>query len=362
MLPVKVNARFLLQVPTGVQRYAFEILRRWPSVELIAPGIPLNFYREAIGRHVLKRTWGFSFSVLGHIWEQAVLPWFCQGGVLWSPGGSGPLAHPRQVVTVHDIAHIEHPEWYGKAFTQYYAWLLPRLLRRVARVITVSDFSRLRILDIFGIDEDKVVVTPLGVDRRFSPRGKEEVRQVREIYRLEKPYVLSVSAVSERKNLVRLLLAWKSLSFSDIELVMVGPQGLAFSGGHKMPEEIWSIPGVRYLGYVPDDHLPALYSGALAFAYVSLYEGFGLPVLEAMACGAAVVTSNITALPGLVGDAALLVNPYDVEAIADGIWRAVQDSNLREQLRSKGLERSKMYDWGKTAENTMKLLREVGSE
>ncbi|HPU78519.1 MAG TPA: glycosyltransferase family 1 protein, partial [Thermosynergistes sp.] len=168
--------------------------------------------------------------------------------------------------------------------------------------------------------------------------------------------------IEPRKNLQRLLEAWCVICQKlpqDVWLVVAGAKGresiFRDASFNDLP------PKVYMAGHVPDEHLPALYSGALFFAYVSLYEGFGFPPLEAMACGTPVLTSNVTSIPEVVGDAALMVDPYDVEAIADGIKRLVEDSSLRAELSRRGIARAKMFTWDKTAELTWKVLEEAAN-
>lgn len=356
-----VNARFTTQTLTGVQRYAAEILHRLPKVTLASPSKPADAYSLLIEQHnLVVRTvqWG-RYKLDGHPWEQVVLPRLVPTkGWLWSPGGSGPLVTNRQVVTIHDVAHLEHPEWYSWKFSTFYRWLLPRLLKRVSLVLTVSEFSKVRIVDIFGLSSEKVIVTPLGVDTRFSRSSGERVKNVISHYGIDSPYLISIASISERKNLRRLIEAWHQVGISGIRLVIVGAKGLPFAGKSYLPSD----PSIMYLGYVPDEDLPVLYSGAVGAIYVSLYEGFGLPVLEAMACGTPVLASNVTSLPEVVGDAGLLVDPYDVEAIAHGICRLIGDSALREELKRKGLERAKQFTWERTADLTWQVLQEVMGE
>lgn len=355
-----VNARFLLQPLTGVQRYSAEVLRRLPSSILVTPGVPLTSYKEVVAGHrlLVRGTPLMAKAGFGHIWEQTVLPVVVtmRRGLLWSPGGSGPGVLRNQVLTVHDLAHIEHPEWYDPKFAAFYRALLPVLIRQVRSILTVSSFTKERLVELYRIKPEKIHITPLGVDARFMPAQADRVAFIRKKYGLLKPYLVVVSSISERKNLRRLVQAWVHASLGkEMDLVVVGAAGLPFARDSGLPE----APAVRWLGYIPEEDLPLLYSGALGAVYVSLYEGFGLPVIEAMACGTPVIASNVAALPEVVGDAGVLVDPYDVEAIAEGIKRLVEDSNLRTELRRKGLNQVKSYTWDRTAELTWKALQEA---
>ncbi|MBE3597553.1 MAG: nucleotide sugar dehydrogenase [Limnochordaceae bacterium] len=232
------------------------------------------------------------------------------------------------------MAVVEHPEWFAPAFARWYAWLWPRLSRRVAAVLTVSGFSRERIMERFGLPSERVRVVPNGVDpSRFFPQGDTSVASVRRRLGLAAPYVLMVASRDPRKNLGRVLRAWGRVHEvdPDVELVIAG-------AAHRVFQEVEAgeLPFVRHLGYVQDSDLPALYTGAEVFVYPSLYEGFGLPVLEAMACGVPVVTSPTGPMPEVAGDAAVLVDPYDPDAIADGILRLLGSAEERAVLDARG--------------------------
>jgi glycosyltransferase involved in cell wall biosynthesis len=361
MARIWVNARFLTQPLTGVQRYAYEVTRRLAGVELICPQPHSPEYDGIAASHAvhLSRFHLGRYRLGGHTWEQFALPLeLPRGSLLFSPGNCGPLAVRRQVLTIHDVAPLDHPQWFSRRFSLWYGALLPRLARRVKLILTDSRFSRQRIIERTGVHEDKVVSIPLGVEPRFCPLPEDTLRQVLRQYPIGGPYVLAVSALSSRKNVARLLEAWQRLGHKaeGFSLVVAGDLGLAFSdlsGCAALPSS------VVHLGRVRDEHLPALYNGATGFVYPSLYEGFGLPPLEAMACGTPVVASNSTSLPEAVGDAALLVDPLSVESMADGLGRLVHDSILRQSLRAKGLEHVRQFNWDKTAEQTRRALEQA---
>ncbi len=343
---VVVNTRVLASKTTGVQRYISELLRRLrPYLDEMAP----------IGR---------KDGYKGHLWEQLILPIRLDGKLLWSPSNTGPIAVRRQVVTVHDAVPLDHPEWLNPKFAAWYRFLLPKLIPRVRRVITVSSFSKARILEHVKVDPSRIVVIPNGVDLRFYPRNEDEKEALLARLALPSPhFVLSLGSLEPRKNLPRLLRAWalvESKFPKEIWLVVAGAKGkpeifrdVAFG---ELP------PRVYFTGHVPDEYLPALYSSALAFVYVSVYEGFGIPPLEAMASGTPVLTGNRTALPEVVGEAGVMVDPFDVEAIADGLERLVLDSSLRESVRKKGLLRAQEFSWDWIAERTWTVLEEAAKQ
>jgi glycosyltransferase involved in cell wall biosynthesis len=319
-----VNARCLHRPVSGVERYAGEVVRRFSRpVELLSP-------RTA------------SAGLAGHLWEQLVLPGRARRGVLWSPANTGPIAVSAQAVTIHDIAPLDHPGWYRPLFAAWYRWLWPRLTARAHTIVTDSAFSRARIEARLNISPNRVVVIPVGVDAsRFTPRPQIEVDAVRSRYGLPARYVLFVGSVQPRKNLSGLAEAVRMLEtdFAGIELVVAGERSRHFApaGG--------SFAGTHFLGRVPEDHLPALYSGAEVFVQPSFYEGGGLTVLEALACGCPVAAARGSALDEYLGNAGLIFEPKNPADISSAIGALLGDESLRLGLREAGIERARDFSW-----------------
>lgn len=337
---VKINGRFATRRMTGVERYATEICSRLPEeAELVAPR-------------------GECRGVRGLIWEQGALCGRLNGALLWSPCNTGPLAIEKQVVTIHDCAFLDQAGCFSRRAAWLFGWLIPRLARRVRRIITVSEFSKGRLRDRLGIEERKIAVIPNGVDSRFRPMGDDDVYRVRRILGLSHPYVLCVGSLEPRKNLGRLLESWRRIAATrgDRRLVLVGGTNATFrdSGLDIRPDD-----HVIQLGHVADLDLPSVYTAAELFVYPSLYEGFGLPPLEALACGTPVITSSTTSLPEVVGDAAWLADPSSVDSIAGGIQRLLDDATLRASLRQRGIERARAFCWDRTARLTWDVLSEA---
>jgi glycosyltransferase involved in cell wall biosynthesis len=244
------------------------------------------------------------------------------------------------VVTFHDLAVLRHPETFN-AWTRAYSRLaLPRVAKAARRLIAVSEFTRRELLDLLDVPEEKVRVIPNAVGPPFEQRGKAA----------EGDYVLAVSTLEPRKNLPRLVEAYRRAGLNGLELLVAGAPGW---GGVRVEGD-----GVRWLGEVQDEELARLYRGARCVAYVSLYEGFGLPVLEAMACGAPVLAGRNDAAEEVAGGAAVLVDPFDPDAIAAGISEAV---DRREELRARGLERARAFDWSDAARGTAEVYREAAT-
>ncbi len=333
-----VNGRFVAHRPTGMQKYAASLLARFQSApQIISPSSPLK-------------------GIQGHLWEQSVLPVRVPGGLLWSPCGTGPLAMADQVVTIHDIIPIERPDWFSRSFAALHLWLVPRLVQRVRHVITVSEFTRHRLIERFGIRPDRVTAVPNGVGEEYYRRSAEEIVKMRRDLSIpDGEYVLSVCSLEPRKNLLRLLEAWQLVQPRyPATLVVAGAKGA--SGVFKDAGINNVAPRVHFTGYVPEEQLPTLYSGASCFAYPSLYEGFGLPVLEALACGVPVVTSNTTSLPEVSGPAAQLVDPERIDQIADVILEVLQNPDQARRLGETGQSHARQFSWATCARKTESLL------
>ncbi|BAU48125.1 mannosyl transferase [Sulfurifustis variabilis] len=320
--------------------------------------------RALAGQATAVAPTGAFSGTAGHLWEQLSLPRRVGRALLFSPSNTGPLAVSRQVVTIHDWAVMDHPEWFSPRFSALYRFLLPRLVARVRRVITVSRFSRERILEATRVDPERVVVVPNAVGPEFRPQSRERTASMRRSLRLKSDrYVLSLGSIEPRKNIPRVLSAWRMAQRqlpSDVWLVIAGAPGSA-SVFRAVP--LNALPErVQLIGRVPEAELPALYTGAIALVYPSLYEGFGLPLLEAMASGTPVIGSSRGAMPEVVEAAGLLVDPRVPEAIAEAVVRVVVRTDLWKTLRHRGLERARRFSWKETARQTLAVLREAGSD
>ena len=298
-------------------------------------------------------------GIKGHIWEQFYLPTQLRNRLLWSPGNTGPLGVSQQVVTVHDTSVLDHPEWFERKFAFWYSALLPRLIRKVRAIITVSEFSKSRILRFTGVDPKRVHVIHNGVDQRFCPVDRKTVKDVTSGLGLSDPYVLFVGSLEPRKNLKLLLEAWRRDRFEGVTLAVVGTAGHLFQQFQldSMP------PGVRFLGRVEDDLLPSLYSGAAAFVYGSVYEGFGLPPLEALACGCPVAVSDIPPHREVCGQAAVYFDPYSREDLSHKLQHVLRLNEAeRTSVANQTIKRASLYRWETAAAKTWQILSEQAKE
>ncbi len=278
--------------------------------------------------------------------------------LLHMPAGLGPVrALLPTVVTIHDTIVLRFPELFRPWHRHYTRTVLPRLARSAAAVITGSEATRTDLVEHLGVLPDRIAVVPYGVDALFAPMAAEsdEARAVAARYRLPRHFVLAVGAIEPRKNLPRILEAVHRLrgraATAGITLVHAGPEGWL---ADDVPRDT-----ARFLGYVPVADLRVLYGLARTLVYPSLWEGFGLPVIEAMACGCPVITSAVSALPEVAGGAALLVEPTSTDALAAALERVWTDEGLRRDLVARGLERARAFTWERTARETMAVYARV---
>ncbi len=336
-LKIAINARFQHRRVTGVGRYAQEISKRMePKPRMIAS----------------QKTTG---QISGHLWEQFVLPFLLQKDeILWSPANTSAWMIGNQAVTIHDASVFDHPEWFHPAFGAWtrLSWMV--LANRAKAIITVSEFSKERLMHHLKISDQKIHVIPNGVGKPFEPQSNKTIHEIKGKYDLTKPYFLFVGTHEPRKNLGMLIKAFMELKLSASNLVIAGDKGEVFADinpGHGS-----NAVNIKFLGYVSDADLPSLYSGAQAVIVPSLYEGFGLTTLEAMACGTPVITSNTTSFPEVAGDAALLVDPNKITEIKNAILKLIEDPNLANTLRKSGLRQAAQFSWDKSARKIQSLL------
>jgi glycosyltransferase involved in cell wall biosynthesis len=277
-----------------------------------------------------------------------------------------PAVRCRSVVTIHDCIHLMFPQYLpNRAAYAYARASMWAAARRSDRILTVSEASKRDILQLFDLKPEKVVVVYNAIDEHFSATPSEEhVARIRERYQLDHKFVLYVGNIKPHKNLVRLIEAFSQLrrTHDDLKLLIIGDEISKLPALRRAVHHHKLHKHVRFLGYLKDDTLTVLYRLASVFVFPSLYEGFGLPPLEAMASGTPVVTSNVSSLPEVTGDAAVLVDPYDVDSICDGIRRILDDPSLAEELRNKGLKRAREFSWERSVEKTQRVYREVAAD
>jgi glycosyltransferase involved in cell wall biosynthesis len=361
-------ARSLRMPLTGVGRYTLN-LARGLTTRLSPAAVTLFLTRDA-GEHNLparrvRATVATPHEMLRAVWEQAVVPLYLDGDIdlYHSPNYTLPAVMPcPSVVTIHDLAYLDASV--HKLTTHLYLSALTSVsLRRADRIITVSEATRDALVARFPRVAARVETIYQGLDPLFEhPPEPPAVRAFRERQGLHRPYVLFVGSIEPRKNLPRLIHAFeRTMQATGLphELLLCGPLGWRYGETMRTWRGSALHDRIRHLGYVSEDDLPLWYAGADLFVYPSLYEGFGFPPLEAMACRTPVITSDCSSLPEVVGDAALTVPPTDVAAMASAMERALTDFDLARGLRERGVERARGFRWDDTIAQTLAVYKKV---
>lgn len=352
-------------IKTGVEWYAWHVIQQMKMLPEAAKHEWLLYSNSALQGGLQSGPANWKERQLPwppkYLWTQVRLSWEMArrpSDVLFVPAHVLPAVSPKKsVVTVHDVGFKRFPEVYKKIQVAYHEITTRDIVRRQARIITVSEFCKREIVELYGADPAKIFVTPLGIDHeRYHPQAAKP----------EKPYILFVGRIDKKKNLITLVKAFEQIAgeFSDLELKIAGtfsgPAGLSTTGANELMQAIKNsafASRVHLLGYVKEEEKPALLSGASMYVQPSIYEGFGLPPLEAMACGTPAICADSTCLPEVIGEGnALFFPPTDVEALARACRRLLTDENLRATLIERGLARVKEYDWKRTAQETLKIF------
>lgn len=268
------------------------------------------------------------------------------------------------VVTIHDLIPYTMPQTVGKGYLERFLRDMPNIIKRAKGIITVSEYSKNDILKFFNfIPEERIFVTPLAANSNYKPIDKDIcTAYVSKNFNIKKPYILYIGGFSTRKNVKELILA-----FNKVNKDLKTPHVLVLGGSIKdegiklvkLVEELNLQDSIIFTGFLNDDSLPILYSGAEAFVYPSLYEGFGLPPLEAMSCKTAVITSNLTSIPEVTGDAAVLINPFDSNDLSTALFKVLNNENFKNELEIKGYEKSLEFSWKRTAELTLNAYNKI---
>ena len=275
-----------------------------------------------------------------------------------------PLTPCRSVVTIHDCIHLRFPQYLpnrlGYAYARASMWVATH---RSARILTVSEASKRDILEYFDVPESKITVIYNAIDERFSEEpAADEVMRVRERYQLNDPFILYAGNIKPHKNLERLIEAFHMIRKGELEfvkLLIIGDEISKYAALRRTVHRYKLHKHVRFFGFVPDNTLAILYRLARVLVFPSLYEGFGLPPLEAMASGTPVITSNVSSLPEVAGDAAMLIDPYETDAIAGAMRRVLMDDRLRDDMRERGLARAREFSWGRSVRRVREIYDEV---
>lgn len=339
-----VNARFLTQALTGVQRYAIEISKRLkkldPTIIFVAPQ---NILHLDIAKELDVQIIG---TKIGYFWEQIELPLYLQSigsPLLFSPANMAPIFYKNKIVSIHDIAFVKHPHGFDWQFRLVYRLLIPMILKKSKKIITISQFSKKEIIDYYSLPPEKIAVIYNGIDEKFYHHPNTEHKE---------QYFLGVSSLDPRKNFKGLIEAFLKLNHPSLILYIIGDQNNAFKNMDVMTDK-----RIKFLGRVSDEELIDYYSGALAFIYPSFYEGFGFPPLEAMACGAPVICSNTASLPEVGGDAVMYINPCDTNDIRDKMLMVIENEKLRDEMIIKGYQQAMKFLWQDSVEKHLSIFQ-----
>jgi len=367
--------------PTGIGRYTWELATRLPA--LLEPEHGLRYIArhrwiddpaslriaapvgQAVRRSLVRMR--LAAAVYAVLWPalmryrlRSVPNSLYHGTNFYVPPGTD-----RAVATFHDLSIYRHPECHPPARVDFMRRVIPQTLRRTDFLITVSEFTRREVIDFFAWPADKVVAIPLGVDPSFRPHSAAETEPVLQRMGLSHgAYVLCTATIEPRKNITRLLQAYAALPESlraQFPLVLAGGEGWNDTELQTQIQRAVSAGWLKRFGYVPEAELPALMAGARCFAFPSIYEGFGLPVLEAMGSGVPVLTSQVASLPEVAQDSARLVDPYDVDAIRVALQEAIEDDQWRAGASSTGIQRAAGFSWDHTAQATAAVYRQLAA-
>jgi glycosyltransferase involved in cell wall biosynthesis len=355
----------------GINWYIYHLLQNLPP----APDLEYTlFLSEPRAREHFR---GFAIAqsrlptrqpIVRIVWEQFVQPWLLrQIDLLHALAFAGPLAISIPwIATIYDLSFVRYPQSFNAANRLYLTWAVRNSLRRADRVTVISESTRRDLVALFGAAPDKIKVIYCGTDPSFAPaQDPSAVAAWRAQRNLPEKMILYVGTIEPRKNIARLIRAFAQAQRAvrlPHRLVLIGARGWKYAEVDRAIAQEGISNNVIFAGYVSQDELPRWYQAADLFVYPSLYEGFGLPPLEAMACGIPVVTSNAASLPEVVGDAALQVAPDDGSALADAIVRALTDRALREQMIARGIVQAARFSWTRTARETVALYRTVLAE
>ncbi|MEK7616513.1 MAG: glycosyltransferase family 1 protein [Patescibacteria group bacterium] len=364
---------------TGTENYSYQLLKSLSKIDKKnSYKVYIRFINDPIGElmKILPKNSEIVEIKWNRLWTQgglAIQTFIDSLDVLFIPSHTLPIIRKpglKTVMTVHDLG-VEYLPYYHQLKQQLYLKYITRYqLQTATKLIAVSNATKEDLLKKASIHPQKVSVVYEGFDNNLFRPVKSDilVTSLRQYKLIPGEYFLSVGTVQPRKNLERLIKAFyhsqKKIAsgFSnprnDIHLVIAGSKGWLADEIYRLPKELGIEDKVKFLGYVPDKDLPALYSGAIALTFPSLFEGFGLPILEAQACGCPVVTSNISSMPEVAGKGAIYVNPYSVDDIVKGMGKC-QISNVKSQIVKAGFENVKRFSWEKTAKETLKILEEA---
>jgi len=349
---VYINGRFLCHNMDGIGRFSLEICKQLKRLDLDFKIVIPKWleYDNKEGFEIVK-----CGNLKSHFWEQIDLLRFLksmENPLLINLSGLGPLFYKNQIITIHDLSFYNNKKWFSVGYTFFYSVATPILAKNACKILTVSNFSKSEIIKYLKIDEEKIEVIYNAVANNLD-NGFEDSHISSAIDSvLNHKYILAVGSIDPRKNLQRLIDSFLELKLEDYKLLLVGKTSSHFNVKLRAVSQ-----SIIFTGFVSDSDLSVLYKKCEFFIYPSLYEGFGIPPLEAMKNGCAVIVSDIPSLKEVCSDAALYVNPDDNESIKNGILKIIKNSVLKSDLKLKGNLRSEFFKWEISGEKTYKLIK-----
>ena len=351
---IYVNGRFLCHKMDGIGRFSLEICKQLKKTDLKFKIIIPNWldYENKEGFEIVK----FG-SLKSHFWEQINLLKFLnseKNPLLVNLSGLGPLFYKNQIITIHDLSFYENKKWFSKSYTTFYSFTTPIVAKNARKILSVSYFSKSEIIKHLQIKQEKIEVIYNAVSNDIKNEYASGLVNSTDSFHINKNYILAVCSIDPRKNLQRLIDAFSQLDLSDYVLVLVGKTSKHFNVDLKT-----NLENIIFTGFISDQELSDLYKKCDFFIYPSLYEGFGIPPLEAMKNNCAVIVSDIPSLKEVCSDAALYVNPYEVESIKNGMLKIINDSALKKELKEKGNIRAEFFKWEYSGQKIYNLIKNI---
>jgi len=349
-MSIYINSRFLTQPITGVQRYAIEISRHLkkinPRINFISPS---NIMHDNLASELEVKIVG---KMKGHLWEQIELPIFLfknKFPLLLNLANTAPLIYKNKISTIFDLSFLYNPKWFSYSFFLLYNFMIPRVIKSSIHIFTDSNYIKMEIYKKFNYSLTDITVAYGDASMIFRESTKEKIIDK------EKDYILAVGSIDPRKNLKNLIEAFKLIN-DDVRLIIVGGENKIFKN-NNIAKTIKNDRRISFTGYISDDELRILYMNASVFIYPSFYEGFGIPPLEAQACGCPVIVSNVTSLPEVCRNSVIFCNPNNIIDIAEKIELVINNINLQSELSKKGFKNINRFSWRESAELINTILQ-----
>jgi glycosyltransferase involved in cell wall biosynthesis len=361
---IYINGRFLTQDLSGAQRFAYEILKGLVEHTDLEINIlvPPSKIREAYD--VEK----FTLKIIGKrtnlLWEQIDLPLYLNKNgkvLLINLLNTAPFLYKNQVVSILDMTTFINPKWFNRSFSYYYKLIVPIIAKNSLKIITISECSKIDITKFINVPPEKIEILYCAVAEQFNENKNRTLQQTEILNKLniqQQKFLLAVSSLDPRKNFIRLVRAYNEIKADIFPLVIVGSEGKVFAND-ELKEIITNSKNIILTGYLTDSELVALYQSANCFIYPSLYEGFGMPPLEAMACGCPTIVSNTSSLPESCGDASLFIDPNSTESIKNAIIELIGNSSLRLKLIEEGKKQVKKFSWEKSSKKLTEIIKDL---